>query len=127
MSLHCLLGLVGNLRITILVATLHRSGAETIFGQWGQDRERQNREREIEVFAGIGAFFVPKTSVLQQKRSSPDLKRFLVPKMAQDTGLRGSKVAQGRPKYFQGGQLPPYFPRLCFTGLQTQPSMQRNV
>jgi len=43
------------------------------------------------VFAGLGVF---------------------VPKMAQDTSLRGAKVAQGGPKYLQEGQLPPYFPRL---------------
>jgi len=48
---------------------------------------------------------VPKTSVLQKikikiKKSSPDLKRFLVPKMAQDTGLRGAKISPGE-------QLPP--------------------
>jgi len=41
------------------------------------------------------------------------LERFLVPNMAHDTGLRGAKVAQGGPKYLQGRQLPPYFPRLC--------------
>jgi len=35
------------------------SGAGTICGQGGQDRERQSREREIKVFAEIRAFFVP--------------------------------------------------------------------
>jgi len=44
------------------------SGAGTILGQEGQDRERQSREREIKFFAEIGVFFVPK---------------------AQDTSLRG--------------------------------------
>jgi len=41
------------------------SGAGTIFGQGRQNRERQSWEREIQVFAGIRAFFVPKRSVLQ--------------------------------------------------------------
>jgi len=40
------------------------SGAGTILGQGGQDRERQSREREIKFFAEIGLFFVPKTCVL---------------------------------------------------------------
>jgi len=29
------------------------------------------------------------------------------------SGLRGGKSRPGGPKYFQGWQLPPYFPRLC--------------
>jgi len=32
--------------------------------------------------------------------------------MAQNTGLRGAKVSQGRPKYFHGRQLLPNFPCL---------------
>jgi len=73
------------------------SGVGTIFGQGEQDRERQNREREIKVFAGIGAFFCRENnrSPKKEKRSLPDMERFLVPKMAQDTGLKG------------GDQLPP--------------------
>jgi len=34
------------------------SGAGTILGQRGQDRERQSREREIRFFAEIGVFFL---------------------------------------------------------------------
>jgi len=39
---------------------------------------------------------------------------FFVPNMAQDKSLRGAKVVQGGPKYLQGGQLPPHFPRLWY-------------
>jgi len=93
---------------------LRNSGAGTIFGQGGQDRERQSREREIKVFAGIRAFFVPKRNVFKKKvyagleaSSCPEMKRspkkvfpgfgrISVPKMAQDTSLKGrAKVAQG--------------------------------
>jgi len=66
------------------------------------------------VFAGLEAFFVPKTSVLQKKGVFAGFGRFFVPKMAQDTSLRGGKSHPGGPKYLQEGQLPPYFPRLCF-------------
>jgi len=45
--------------------TILSSGAGTVFGQGRQDRERQSREREIKVFAGIGAFFSP------EKKRSP--------------------------------------------------------
>jgi len=55
----------------------------------GQDRERQNRESEIKVFTGFGAFLSRKQA-FSKKKSSPDLERFFVPKMAQDTGLRGA-------------------------------------
>jgi len=71
------------------------SGAETISGQGGQDRGRQSREREIKVFAGLGAFFVPK--------------------MAQDTSLGVGKSRPGGTKISPRGEaapLPPYFPRL---------------
>jgi len=39
------------------------SGAETILGQGGQDRERQSSEREIKFFAEIG-LFLPQKQVL---------------------------------------------------------------
>jgi len=76
-------------------------------------------------------FFVPKTSVLQKKgllliwsvslsrkqafskkkrRSSPDLERFLVPKMAQDVGLRGGKSRPGGAKIFPGEAAAPLLP-----------------
>jgi len=45
--------------------------------------------------------------------------------MAQDTSLREAKVAQGRPKYLRGGQLPPasLLPAPMQYGvLDTQPS-----
>jgi len=35
---------------TTVHSVLHTSGAGTIFGQGGQDRDRQNRERETEVY-----------------------------------------------------------------------------
>jgi len=47
------------------VVRLVVNGAGTIFGQGGQDRKRQSREREIKVFAGIIAYFVP------EKKRSP--------------------------------------------------------
>jgi len=76
-----LLELIVHVLQNIIPAT---SGAGTILGQGGKDREGQSRERKIKFFAGIGAFFcrirrvffVPKASVLQKekkrKRSSPD-------------------------------------------------------
>jgi len=50
------------------------SGAGTIFGQGGQDQERQSREREIKVFAEIRAFFVPKRSVFQKEKKIKKIK-----------------------------------------------------
>jgi len=72
-----------------------RSGAGTILrqGGGGKDRGAQRGEREKKFFPEIGGFFSPKYS--------PDYKRFYVPKMAQDTSLRGAAAP-----------LPPYFPRL---------------
>jgi len=101
----------------------------TIFGQEGQDRERQNWEHEIKVFAGIGAFFfVRKTSVLQiRKKVFAVFGAFFDPK---SSVLLKTKVLAGFgafscPKYGSGyrsqggglnisrmGQLAPYFPRL---------------
>jgi len=55
-------------------------------------------------------FFVPKTrktSVLLKKKVFAGLGAFFVPKMAQDTSLRGAKVALGEPKYLQEGSCPP--------------------
>jgi len=41
--------------------------------------------------------------------SLPDLERFLVPKLAQDRGLRGCKSCPGGAKISPWGQLPPTF------------------
>jgi len=92
-------------------------------GGGGQDRERQNREREIEVYAGIGEFFVPKTSVdlehflarkhrFSQKKASPDFGAFSCLKHGQVS--EGDKNRPGGPKYLQGAAAPltPYFPHL---------------
>jgi len=76
-------------------------GNYSIFGQGRKDRKRQNREREKKVFAGYGAFFCPENKRSSKKRSSPDLERFSVPKMAQDTGIRGG--GKSRP----GGRCSP--------------------
>jgi len=90
------------------------SVARELFLDRGQDRERQNREREKKVFVGIGAFFCPENERFpKKKRSSPDLERFSVPNMAQDTDLRGGKIRPGGAKIFPGWRLPPYFQRLC--------------
>jgi len=55
------------------------SGAGTIFGKEGQDRERQNQQREIKVFAGIGAFFVRK-QVFSKKEVLAGFGAFACPK-----------------------------------------------
>jgi len=41
------------------------------------------------------------------KKVFPGFGRISIPKMAQETSLRGAKVAQGWPKYLQGGSCPP--------------------
>jgi len=100
---------------------MQTSGAETIFGQGGQDRERQNREREIKVFAGTGAFFCPENKRSPKKkvfaglgaffkRSLRRIWAFFVPKMVQDTSLRGAKVAQEGQNISRGGSCPPWLP-----------------
>jgi len=53
----------------------------------------------------IGAF-CPENKRFPKKRSSPDLQRFLVPKMAQDIDLRGAKIAQGGQNISRGGSCP---------------------
>jgi len=94
------------------------------FWTGGQDQERQSREREIKVFAGIRAFFDPKRSVLHKKKvyagqgasSCSELKRspkknkvfpgfgrIFAPKMT----LRGAKVAQEGQNISRGGRFPP--------------------
>jgi len=70
----------------------------------GQDRERQNRERKIEVYAGNGVFLSRKQAFSKRKKKGLRrvlqknkkglrriLERFLVPNMAHDTGLRGGQ------------------------------------
>jgi len=42
-----------------------------------------------------------------KKSSSPDWERFFVSKMAQDTSLRGEKVAQGGQSISRGAAAPP--------------------
>jgi len=85
------------------------SGAGTILGQGGQDRERQSREREIK-------FFCPKN---RQKKGLRRIRSvFLSQKWLRIKVLGGAKDAQEGPKYLQGGSCPPYFPRLC-TCLET--------
>jgi len=92
------------------------SGAGTIFGQGGQDRDRQNREignakqRSTLEFESL---FVPKTSVLQKKVFVGFWSIFLSQRRFTTQVSGGAKVAQRGPKYLQGGRLPPYFPRLC--------------
>jgi len=86
------------------------SGAGTIFGQGGQNRERQSREREIKIFAGIGAFFVPKRSVLQKK----GLRRiwaFLCPKNGSEYKSQGGqKSPRGGQNISRGGSCLPCLP-----------------
>jgi len=50
--------------------------ARELFLDRGQDRERQNRVHERNVFAGIAAFFLSRKQAFFKKRSSPDLERF---------------------------------------------------
>jgi len=47
---------------------IENSGAETILGQGGQDRERQSREREIKLFAEIGVFLSQKQAFSKNKK-----------------------------------------------------------
>jgi len=49
------------------------SGAGTILGQGGQDRERQSRELEIMFFAENGVSFYPYNNRSLKKKSSPEL------------------------------------------------------
>jgi len=108
------------------------SGMRTILGQGGQGRERQSRDRE-KFFAEIGVFFSQKQA-FSKKKIKKGLRRiwsvFLSQKQAfclppPKKGLRrirsvylpqkwpriqvsgGAKVAQGGPKFLQGGRLPP--------------------
>jgi len=96
------------------------SGAGTIFGQEGADRERQNRERKMKVFAGIGAFICPGNKRSPKKKG---LRRiwsvFLSQKWLKIQVSGGAKVAQRGPKYFQRVQLPPYFRRRWTTTTTT--------
>jgi len=56
------------------------SGAGIIFVQEGQDRDRQNRERETEFYAGIGESFCPENKRSPKKKSSPELEHSFSPK-----------------------------------------------
>jgi len=111
-----------------------RSGAGTILGQGGKTEsakfrnakqssslklecfflsQKQAFSKKKKVFAGLGVSFCPKNKCFLNKKKG--LRRirsvFFVPKLAQDTTLRGgAKVAQGGPNYFQRGQLPPLPP-----------------
>jgi len=78
------------------------------FWTGGQDRECQSREREIKVFVGIRAFFCPENKRSpKKKKSSPDLGGFLSQKWLRIQVSGEAKVAQGGPKYLQGGSCPP--------------------
>jgi len=55
-----------------------------------QNQAFSNQTKQKNIFAGLEAFFVPK--------------------MAQDTSLRGGKSRPGRPKYLQGAAAPPALP-----------------
>jgi len=63
----------------------------------------------------IRSDFLSWQQAFSKKKVFPGFGRIFVPKIAQDTSLRGAKVAQRGPKYLQGGSCPPapYFPRLC--------------
>jgi len=89
--------------------SLRHSGAGTIFGQGRQDRERQNREHETEVYVGVGVSFCPENKRSPKKQVFAGFfERFLVPNMAHDTGLRGGGGScPGAPKYLQGAAAPP--------------------
>jgi len=97
-----------------------RSGAGTIFGQEVQDRERQSRKREIKVFAGIGEFFVPKTSVLQKKGLHWIWAFFCPENGSGNKSQRGAKVAQGGQNISRGAAPPclPTFHAYGFAGCQ---------
>jgi len=80
------------------------------FWTGGQDRERQSRDRETKVFAGIRAFFVPKRCVLQKiKKGPPWIRAYFCP----ENGLGyKSQVGQKSPrvaKISPGGPVPPTF------------------
>jgi len=76
-----------------------RSGAGTILGQGGQDRERQSREREIKFFTEIGAFFCPKNGSGYKSH------------WGQKSPMGGQNISRGA-----AAPCPPYFPRLCVRG-----------
>jgi len=86
----------------------HWFSKKKVFAGFGAFFDSKTSILKKKIFAGFRAFFGPKTLDSQKKKRGLRriLERFLVPNMAHDTGLRVAKVAQG-------GQLPPYFPRLC--------------
>jgi len=117
--------------------TGYDSGAGTIFGQGGQDRERQIWEREMKVISGIGErVFVPETGVLQKKGLrqiwSVNLSEYMRKKclcriwsvFLSQKWLRiqvsGGKSRLGGAKIFPGrGSCPPCPPTSRTYGLQT--------
>jgi len=81
-----------------------------IFGQGGQDRERQSRKCEIKVFAGIRAFFCPEKKRSPKKRSFLDLGVFLSQKWLRIQVLGGQKSPRGGAKISPGGATAPLLP-----------------
>jgi len=74
-------------------------------GGGGKEGGPKTGGHKKKVFAGLGPFFClcPSNRRSLKKMSSPDMKRFFAPKiMAQNTGLRGVKVAQVGAKIFPG-------------------------
>jgi len=70
---------------------------------WSVFLSRKQAFSKKKVFDGFGAFFLSRKQAFSKKCLRRIWERFLVPKMAQDTGLRGAKVAQ-RAKIFPGGR-----------------------
>jgi len=84
----------------------NNSGAETIFGRRGGREEARPKApksgtRRKESSLELERFLSRKNERSPKKRSSLDLERFFfVPKIAQDTGLRGGKIRPGEATYF---------------------------
>jgi len=100
------------------------------------DRGGKTESAEIKVFAGIIPSLSPDqgTSTRRQRRDLfglriklPPVTTSLRPRAGVNTALKIQRYSSqgeqkspegGGAKYFQGKQLPPYFPRLCFLRLQ---------